>query len=511
MASLLERYADRIVGVLSCYDRVVIHGTLPGLCYPDGMTSYLYAQRIRIFDYPRFAEPFRDAIRENAERIARENGIEIDFLRKPKRVRKEDRIQEILAKRGTHPGLVHIFSAMEPCSSYQPWHDKQTGRTFLKPDSGKCVHYYFYFIDPELGLCYLRVPTWCPFRLQFYFNGHNLLAATLDRRGIAYKLVDNAFADISDFKAAQKLADDLDVKPLHKILDRYAALFCPAVTQLKTAYHWSLMQVEYATDIVFKRAEDLRDLYETLTRTAIHAVKADDVATFLGRKLHANYQGPLGGDFSTRIEGTRIRHHMGPASIKMYDKFGFILRIESTTNDVSFFKHHRTVVQKDGTKQFKLAPLRKTIYSLSPDLRELLAASNRRYLDFISEIDDPSAGIKALQKISAGIEENGRSYRGFNLFSGVDQTLFEIIARGEFNIAGLRNADLRRLLPEKSTSQISHCLKRFRTHGLLKRVGSTYKYYLTQFGRHVVLTALKLKELFLIPALTTPAPASASP
>lgn len=508
MASLLERYADRIVGVLSCYDRVVIHGTLPGLCYAEGMTSYLYAQGIRIFDYPRFAEPFRDAIRQNAERIARENGIEIEFLRKPKSVRKEDRIQEILARRGTHPGLVHIFSVMESCSSYQPWHDKKTGRTFLRPDSGKCVHYYFYFIDPELGLCYMRVPTWCPFRLQFYFNGHNLLASKLTRRGIAHKLLDNAFVEIADWKAAQRLADDLDVKPLHKLLDRYAALYCPAVTQLQMAYHWSLMQVEYATDIVFKRKEDLKDRYETLTRTAIHAVKADDVATFLGRKLNGHYEGDLGSNFSTRIEGTRIRHHMGPASIKMYDKFGFILRIETTANDVSFFKHHRTVEQKDGTKQFKLAPLRKSIYSLSPDLRELLAASNRRYLDFISEIDDPAAGIKALQKISVGMEENGRSYRGFNLFSGDDQTLFEIVARGEFNIAGLRNADVRRLLPEKSSSQVSHCLKRFRTHGLLKRVGSTYKYYLTQFGRHVVLAALKLKELFLIPALADPTPAS---
>jgi hypothetical protein len=508
MASLLERYGDRIAGVLSCYDRIIIQGTLPGLCWAQGMTAYLYAHQIRIFDYPRFAEPFRDAIRQNAERLARENGLEIEFLRKPKSVRKEDRIQEILAQRGTHPGLVHIFSVMEPCSSYQPWHDKKTGKTFLRPDSGKCVHYYFYFIDPDLGLCYMRVPTWCPFRLQFYFNGHNLLATKLTRRGIAHKRMDNALVEVADFKAAQTLADELQVKPLHRILDRYATSFCPAAAQLGIGYHWSLMQVEYATDIVFNRAGDLKDLYETLTRTAIHAVKADDVATFLGRKLQGRYEGPVGSDLHTRIEGTRIRHHMGPASIKMYDKFGFILRIETTANDVSFFKHHRRVEQKDGTRPFKLAALRKTIYSLSPDLRELLAASNRRYLDFISEIDNPTAGIKALHKISAGTQESGRTYKGFNLFSATDQSLFEILARGEFNIAGLRNSNVRRHLLGKSSSQVSHFLKRLRLHGLLKKVGSTYKYYLTEFGRHVVLTALKLKQLFLIPALAVPSPTS---
>jgi hypothetical protein len=199
--------------------------------------------------------------------------------------------------------------------------------------------------------------------------------------------------------------------------------------------------------------------------------------------------------------GTRIKHHMGPASIKMYDKFGRVLRIETTTNDVSFFKHHRKVEQKDGTTAFKLAPVRKSIYSLNPDLRELLAAANQRYLAFISERDDPTAGIKALQKICKTTECNGRTYKGFNFFSAEDQRLFETLVRGEYNIAGLRNSDLRVRLPDRTPGQISHFLKRLRTHGLLKRVGRTYKYYLTELGRHVALTGLKIKELVVIPAL----------
>ena len=57
----------------------------------------------------------------------------------------------MLVVRGDRPGLVHIISAMEACNTYKPWHDKQTHRTFLRPDTGKCLHYYFYFIDAELG------------------------------------------------------------------------------------------------------------------------------------------------------------------------------------------------------------------------------------------------------------------------------------------------------------------------------------------------------------------------
>jgi len=85
--------------------------------------------------------------------------VEIEYIQRMKTFRKEDRIQQILAERGNRPGLVHIFSAMEPCPTYEPWHDKKTGCTFIRRDRGKCLHYYFYFIDEMLGLCFLSVPT----------------------------------------------------------------------------------------------------------------------------------------------------------------------------------------------------------------------------------------------------------------------------------------------------------------------------------------------------------------
>ncbi len=503
--SLIERYANRIRGVISCYDRIIVQGTLPVFCFAEGMTSYLYAHQIRIFDYPRFAEPLRDAIRTNAERLAGENGIEIEFIRKA-HIRKEDIIANVLKRRGTHPGLVHILSAMEACQSYKPWHNKATGKTFLRPDTGKCLHYYFYFIDEELGLCYVRVPTWCPFRLQFYFNGHQRLVHHLTQNGVGHRLIDNALTDIEDFEKAQALSDDLDIARLHRSLDEYAKLFCPVIKHLDFTYHWSLMQVEYATDVVFKRQVDLGPIYETITRTAIHTVKPDKVATFLGRKLTGNYQDELGNNFSTRIEGTCIKHHMGPVAIKMYDKFGLVLRIETTVNNPSFFKHHRWVEQRNGQKIFKLANLKKSIYSLN-DLRLLLVAANKRYLAFVSEIDDPSAGQKLLHQVTEPKNLHGRTYKGFNFFSRDDQHLCEIIIRGEYAINGLRNKHLRHYLPDLNAGQISRRLKNLRAHGIIKRVGRTYKYYLTEFGRRVIVTAFKLKELFIVPQLAVSATA----
>jgi hypothetical protein len=260
------------------------------------------------------------------------------------------------------------------------------------------------------------------------------------------------------------------------------------------------MQVELATDVLFYRQAELQPLYDALVRTAVHAVKADDVATFLGRKLTAAYTDELGNDFHTRIQGTRIRHTMGPTSLKLYDKAGLILRVECTTNDVSFFKHHRWVEQRDGYQVWKLAPLKKSIYSLNT-LRKLMHAANERYLAFLAAIDNPDAGLKAIDKVAKPAADHGRSYRGFNLLLDEDYRLFLTIARGEWAISGFRAADLRAHLTDLTPSRSSHFLKRLRLHGLIKKVGHRYKYYLTKLGRRVIATTLAIREFVLVPSL----------
>ena len=142
------------------------------------------------------------------------------------------------------------------------------------------------------------------------------------------------------------------------------------------------------------------------------------------------------------------------------------------------------------------------IYSLAP-LQKILFASNHRYIKFISTIDDNHVGVHKLNKISKNVVENNRKYNGFNLFSEEDQQIFLTIVRGEFNIRGFQNKNLRNGLQEKSTSQVCRIIKRLRTHGLIKKIANSYKYSLTVLGRQVVAIGLKLKELVVIPNLAT--------
>ena len=149
---------------------------------------------------------------------------------------------------------------------------------------------YFYFIDEYLGLCYLRVPTWSLFRLQFYFNGHNWLASQLTQGGIGYELQDKAFLQIDDFEIGNQLAAQLNIVQLHPKLDSFARRDCRAIDEMNMCYNWSIMQAEYATDLVFKQQQILQAYYPRLLETLIQAVKPVDIATFLGHKLHGNYQ-----------------------------------------------------------------------------------------------------------------------------------------------------------------------------------------------------------------------------
>ncbi len=184
----------------------------------------------------------------------------------------------------------------------------------------------------------------------------------------------------------------------------------------------------------------------------------------------------------------------------MYDKFSKILRIETTTNDVGFFKHYREVEHRDGSRSMEFAPLKKNIYSLTL-LALLFKASNKRYLEFISAFDNKEAGHKRLDSITRPKQENNRNYKGFNLFCGQDLSLLLTVLRGENNISGFRNRDIRMRLSDFSTGKISRLIKRLKVFGLIKKAGKTYKYYMTKLGKELIVTAEKLKKTVLVPSL----------
>jgi len=500
VAAFLERHADSIQGVLGCFDRILIQGMLRYLGNSYEITKYFRVRKMKFKQFEEWATPYSERIRADVQAVAAAAGIEIQPLGKPGSVRKEDLVEAVLETRGRHPGVVHIISAMERCTTYQAWHDKKTHENYLKPRSGKCTHFYIYYIDEELNLCHLRIPTWAPFNLQFCMNGHGWLANELADAGIEFTQADNAFTWVEDMDAAQAIADGFDPRRLHARLEEAVKRFVPTLLTIDGGIQWGIAQIEYSTDIVFGRADVLKPVYEEIVRTLAHAVKPDQISMFLGKRLAPSFEGEMGTGFVRRIEGICLRHFMGPSGIKIYDKYGRILRIECFTNKVGSFTHYRTVDHRDGSHSFTKAPVCKTIYSL-PDLRDIMASCNRRYLEFIGAVDDPSGAIRAVEKISRRVRQDDRTYPGFNVFMEEDAAVLRAVSQAQHVSFGFRNRTLRELLPRKSRGQIGRVIKRLRMHGLVKKVARSFKYYLTALGKRVAATALKLKEMFVIPSL----------
>jgi hypothetical protein len=305
---------------------------------------------------------------------------------------------------------------------------------------------------------------------------------------------------IDDWHRAQDLADAFSPDLLHRVLDRYAAPCCPVLDVFGQTYHWSLMQVEDATALVFRSAATRRPLYEQLTRQSVLNVKAEQIAPFLGRQITAQLAQELGSQFSSRIEGTCIKHHFGSASIKIYDKFGQILRIETTTNDVSFFKHHRTVEHRQGPPTRGLAPVKKSLDSLL-DLRAILFGCNRRYLAHLSALDDFAAGVRARDRLTKPRQVEDKTVKGINFFDPLDNALLHAWQNPRVNIAGIRRTDLLALLDHISPTRLSRQLRRLRAIGVIKRVSGTYRYDLTRIGRRATAALGYVTESVLIPAL----------
>ena len=324
----------------------------------------------------------------------------------------------------------------------------------------------------------------------------------MKKEGIRYQKKDNAFTHISDFERANELAQSLNPDILEAKFNQYARKWVSVFDRFHGDIGWSIYQAEIATDIIFKNDRILPDLYKEIVRTAVCEFQCSDVYQFLGKRLTKKSKELAEGRMKTLIQGTRIKHSIKSTSIKMYDKQDRVLRIETTTSDVSSFTCYRSVVSRDGTRDFRRAPVRKAISSL-PEIFKQLSACNRRYLEAVSQMEDRTEERHKLSRIVESKKDSkGRSCRGVNFFKTDDLLFIRAILQGRHHIMGLRNRSLQPVLPGWSTQKIGRNL-RFRELGLLKKVARTTKYYTTKLGKDVLAAALQLKDRIVIPTLNT--------
>jgi hypothetical protein len=503
--SFLSKFGQNITGILSGFDRIRFRGTLRLLFQPAAMERYLCSCGVLIKEFKHFAESVTAKVKAAAYRAAAAAKRPVEYLSSPK-LSKEDYARQIALENGINEGLIAIFSAKEPCYSYSVRGNRVSKEIHLVIEPRMCTHFYHYFMHADFGLMHVRVQSWFPFTVEVCLNGREWLARQMDRAGIGYVQADNCFIKLKDPAAAQALFDEQLHTDWPKVLGQLLSLAHPLHTEICTplgqGYYWSAAQTEYATDVLFAQAQDLAAFYPQFLHHAIRSFASPDVLRFLGRSRPTRCRGQMSSTLKHRPEGIRVRHSVNGNSLKMYDKEGQVLRVETTINHPEQFKVYRPT-EGDPDQKLSWHRLRLGVADLWRRA-EICQAANNRYLEALASIAGSTPLHKEALSVCRAIVIKGKRYRALNPWTAEDGALLEAISRGEFALSGLRNRDLRSLLyPTKANNKllqprlaaaITRRLALLRAHGILRKLSGTHRYQLTASGRRIVAALLAARN-----------------
>jgi hypothetical protein len=496
--SFLVKFAHLISRVLSCFDRVVFKGHLP-ICRTEKFQGFVdYVLKVRRCDFLKKIGPeWSQRLVEHSKRYAAERSRPWSYH--PGAIDKDGWAKEQLAGTPAYApvveGLVGVLCVIEACSTFklgglmgQP--------IFVQRQVPQRVLYY-YFVDKDLGLIHVRLPTWAPFTVQVYANGHHFAARQLRKKGIAFEQIDNAFVRVADAKAAQRCADRFVKLPWPKILERYARQVNPLLhKELQgLSHYWVVDQAEYATDVVFVGRQVLAELFARLLSFAVLTFTPQKIFGYLGRKLHERFDGEAQTRYtSSREPGACIRHFVKRNSLKMYDKLGLMLRVETVINQPRDFKVLRERRHRDGSSTFGWFFMCKGVGNFH-HYQSQAWACNQRYLTALAAVDDPTPGYSELRSLTEAHRSHGRSSAGFNPARQQDARLFAAVLAGDQIAKGFRNQDIRTKLHggarspcerRRQSAVVGRLLKRLHVRGLVRKVSRTRIWRVTDHGRRVL-------------------------
>ncbi|MCA9069506.1 MAG: hypothetical protein KDA84_11305 [Planctomycetaceae bacterium] len=510
MQQFIKKHESQVFGVLNGFDRLRFRGTLRVLCVVQGLFSWMNHQRVLLKQFKEFSLSLTSQLKASIESVAEAAGRKIEYVAASS-LSKEALVQELLRREKTPEGLVCVLSCVEPCQSFDIERDKVEKTIDLVSRPRKCLHWYLYFIHPVWGLCHVRIQSWLPFTVHVCVNGREWLCRDLANAGIGFQRRDNCLTWVEDLSAAQQM---LEAQPwfdwsgeLQRLLERA----CPALGELRwgdraLTHYWSAAETEWASDVMFRSRSRLESLYPALRHHAITTFGSSDVLRFLGKKITAagdvpgNFRGEVVTDLKTRPEGTRIKHRLKANSIKMYDKQGSVLRVETTINAPGDFQVYRaSEADPDGPKSRR--KMRRGVVEL-PARAKASQAANRRYLESLAAVDSATPLARILEPLSKPVVTNGHRSRGLHPLVGNDARLAECLLKGEFALHGFRNRQLRVLLfgesddpaqVRRDSAKTGRLLRLFRDHNLIYRVKGTHRYQLSARGRRTLPNLLAIR------------------
>jgi hypothetical protein len=503
MNAFIQRHQQDVIGVLSGFDRMRFRGTLRSISYAEGMDRFLGAVGVQYQDFKSYALGLSQRLIDHGEQVARQAGRPFEYQASSSQD-KQARALEIAERDGITEGLVCVLRCVEPCLSFSI--HRRNGVVRLRAEQRKCLHLYYYYLDREFGLMHVRVATWLPFGISVCLNGREYLARRMQKAGIGFEQRDNCFVWIEDMAQAQQMLSDLESRQWERWLKRLSARVNPWVGTRGGLdlhpYYWSVSESEYATDVMFRDAQALSRIYPALVDHAIKRFDSRDVLRFLGRRTNSRFNGEVSTSLLTRSEGLRVKHWLEENSLKMYDKQGAVLRVETTINNARRFKVRKMTVRK-GVRGMRWIPMRQAVADLDRRV-EISRAANERYLEALAVVGESSPARELLDGVSQPVTKDHRPYRALRPVSPQEAAVFAAVLGGQFSLKGFTNREVReRLGNNRGTTELARhresgrttrLLRLLRAHGLIAKVGGTRYYRVTPKGQRIMTAALKVRD-----------------
>jgi hypothetical protein len=504
----LARHAADVLGMLSGFDRLRFRGTLRFIANADGLGVFLHRAGVLLKHFGEYVDSVTAEVKRATEAVATTAGRPVRYLPRPS-ADKEAVARAIAEADGITAGLVCTLKSVEPCWSFDVHRNRATKQLDLVSAWRKCLHYYHYLIDPTLGWLHVRLQSWFPFTVYISLNGREWLARQLDAAGVGYQRRGNCFVDLADVAAAQRLADAQQRTAWAALLDGLVRQVHPAHATAFAAcplrHYWSLEQSEWATDVMFRATARLDALYPALVAQAMTGLGSRDVMRFLGKRVRVDghYRGEVVSDLAGRPEGVRVKHRVNGNAVKMYNKQGSVLRVETVINqprDLTVYRPKEG--DPGGAKDWRY--LRKGVADVWRRA-ELSQQANERYLAAMAAVSEPTPLGVLSQPVCRRVRYRGQPVRALNPLAAEDAALLTAVHRGEYLITGFRNRDVRAVLygaassPDPAVARrrsgaVTRKLRLLRAHGLIRKVARTHRYLFTAKGQVLVAALLAARQ-----------------
>lgn len=496
----MELFGRFVSFTYAIWDRIVLRGYYERLQRPENIVYFFHEVCDIGCITPAVLARRTEHYRKWVEGYARRRGIELVIA--PKGVRKDEFVAQYYKRFRGGEGVVVILKSMEQGPtfiSFEPRFAPPSGsdyRLIKRAPQKRFLHYYFYILDPVMGPMSLRVGTYLPFTLGCIMNGHSYLAQALQREGVRFAKDGNAIIRCTEPDALIRLAAALDEQMIRARANYWAWRLAPSFTarerrRCKLQYEWSVAQIELAKDVIFKRRAPLRELFRRATEIGVGIGGATQTRNIFGRRIDRRYKGKLETVLDCKDEGQPVlRGYYKTSFVKQYEKGDRLLRTEACLND----PYHLGVGRK--------------LENLST-LKDRLAPATDRYLEQQSELLDSTVNTGMLAQLAQPIVNGNKRIPGIKLHDQRVMRLLDVILHsgGIMNDWTTRDVHARLLaryrIQERdyTINQLRYDLNKLRGHGLVQRVGKSYRYRLTDNGIRRGVVLVKAHDRLLGPLL----------